>query len=181
MADTNRPVQIGGPQMLRISGTLINTQSIKWLTTSAKVPTGHYWMIDRISGSFQCGVTSGYQLYLNIYSAPLGVHVDSSDNRILDGVTQFAPGLPDAHELVLLDSFPFPLLNNVNLQPYPIYDESKAAYVPENRTIVGWLGVYNLTQSSQPVYFDIQYTDWLVDVPQSTYLPIVETTSDTDE
>lgn len=166
--ETTNPVQLGGPRKMRMVHPIENTQM--YLVSFSQPVAGHFWLIHRIACTMQANAASASQPPLfNIYEAAPGVHEISGG--LLEGTNMVDTNGPQGSDLVLLDCTPFSINGTTNITPFIVADEVNPIYVPENRVLVCYINGYDTADAKGFVQVEIQYTDWLRDVPKVSPIP----------
>ena len=167
--DTQNPVKLGPPRNLRLQHNIINTQM--FMVAQDQPMPNHFWMIERVAVTMPANAAvSGTPPVVNLYSAPSGVFETAAG--VLQGVSLMNPPNPQGGDMILLDSGAISINGVANIWPYLISDEDKRIYLPENRVLVAYVGGY--AAFSGMVQVEIQYEDWIKDVPKNSPLPTKE-------
>jgi hypothetical protein len=168
---TQNPVKLGPPRWLRMQHAIVNAQM--YIVAQDIPMPNHFWMIERISVTLQANAAvSGTPPVVNLYSAPTGVFESASG--VLQGVTLMVSPNPQSGDLILLDSGAFSITGATNIWPYLVADEDKRIMVPENRVLVAYIGGYTTTAAVGMAQVEIQYEDWIKDVPKNSPMPVKE-------
>jgi hypothetical protein len=136
----------------------------------------HYWMVSRIG--FFAQFTRLPEAFVSVYSCPQGIYEGTAADPV-DGWfagTSINVTTWQGDDLLILDYTPLA----ANQFTY-IADEQHSIYLPANR-VLGF-GIYGITWAAAYgwVQIDVQYTDWIMDVPKdSVSIPVEPIGSEED-
>jgi hypothetical protein len=169
MAETNAPLQLGPPQTLRMAHPIAGS-SMYIVGQNQPLPM-HYWMVRRIKVTMQANAAvAGVPPLFVLYHAPTGVWESAAG--VLSGTSIIGSG-PQGDQMVLIDATPWVLTGTTqNACPYIISDINSPDIVPENRVLVAFINGYTTVGAVGYVQIEIVYTDWIIDVPKSSPLPV---------
>lgn len=164
--DTQNPVKLGPPRILRLQHAIVNSQM--YIVAQDQPMPNHFWMIERIAATLMANAAvAGTPPIINLYSAPSGVSEAAAG--VLQGVNLMNSPGPQSGDMILLDSGAWSINGTTNIWPYLVSGEEKRIFVPENRVLVAYVGGY--AAYTGMVQVEIQYEDWIKDVPRNSPLP----------
>ena len=171
---TNNPIQVGPPRYLRMMHPCTNNMAYIVSTQDQPLP-GHFWMIDRVNIVLPLTLVANVAnapIICNLYHAPSGA-VESSTGTLLGlGMTTTIQGA----DLCLCDAGSIGVSGTAIPVPFLTADEDHPIYIPENRIPIVLVYGY-ATLATQYIQVEIQYEDWMMDVPKSSPIPVYETSA----
>lgn len=166
--ETVNVLQVGPPRLLRMWHSIVNASM--YIVAGDQPLPNHFWMVQRIGVTMQANpAVAGTPPIFALFHAPSGV-VETATGSLM-GVTLNGNYSTD---LVLMDSNTFLISGATTLLPLMVADEAHPIMVPENRVIVAFINGYALAGALGNVQVDVQYTDWIIDVPKTSPLPQIE-------